>query len=123
MTATGGVDPDDAEVGGGPGGSEGPEPGSDSARAALHEPRTVIDVRTPEEFGQGHVAGAQLVDVQDPSFDDRIADLPADRDYVVYCRSGNRSATAAARMRAAGLDVLDGGGLPDMVDAGWPTSG
>ena len=42
--------------------------------------------------------------------------------YVVYCRTGNRSAQAASEMRAVGLDVYDGGGLDDMVTAGWPVA-
>ena len=97
-------------------------PGVEAAGVALAEQRTVIDVRTPEEYAEGHVLDAVNLNVQDPSFDSEIAALDADGTYVVYCRSGNRSATAAERMRAAGLDVLDGGALGDMADAGWPTS-
>ncbi|WCO66235.1 rhodanese-like domain-containing protein [Iamia majanohamensis] len=100
----------------------GAAPGQEAAEVALEEERTVIDVRTPEEYADGHVADARLIDVQDPSFDDAIAELPTDVEYVVYCRTGNRSAAAAERMREAGLEVLDGGGLPDMVDAGWPST-
>ncbi|WCO66325.1 rhodanese-like domain-containing protein [Iamia majanohamensis] len=124
LAMTGCGDSDDAEASDDPGAtsSDGPEPGPDSALASLDEQRTVIDVRTPEEYAEGHVADAQLIDVQDPSFADQIADLPTDDDYVVYCRSGARAATAAEQMRAAGLDVLSGGGLDDMTDAGWPTS-
>lgn len=93
--------------------------GVEIARAALAEQRAVIDVRTPDEYDEGHVAGAQMIDLQDPSFEERVTELPADGKYVVYCRSGNRSAQAAQRMRAAGLDVVDGGGLGDMTEAGW----
>jgi rhodanese-related sulfurtransferase len=53
---------------------------------------------------------------------DRIAALDPATTYVVYCRSGNRSATAATQMRAAGLTVLDGGSLQDMAGAGWATT-
>lgn len=79
----------------------------------------VIDVRTPAEFAESHVDGAVNIDVQDPSFDQRIAELDAAGSYLVYCRSGNRSAQAASRMEAAGLEVVDGGGLSDMESAGW----
>ena len=80
----------------------------------------MLDVRTPEEFAEGHVEGATLIDFYEPDFAERIAALDRDATYVVYCRSGNRSATAATRMRAEGLDVLDGGALTDMEEAGWP---
>jgi rhodanese-related sulfurtransferase len=60
------------------------------------------------------------VDIGDPGFDDAVAALDPAETYVVYCRSGNRSAQAAERMRAAGLTVLDGGALDDMLAAGWP---
>lgn len=99
-----------------------PAAGKEAAAAARADGRTVVDVRTPEEFAEGHVDGATLVNFQDPGFADAIADLDPDGSYVVYCRSGNRSAQAATQMRAIGLDVTDGGGLPDMVDAGWPTA-
>lgn len=100
-------------------GAGAPAPGQEAAAVALEEGRVVIDVRTPEEFDEGHVADAQRIGLADADFADQIAALDPDVDYVVYCRSGNRSAQAAAEMRALGLDVLDGGGLPDMEAAGW----
>jgi rhodanese-related sulfurtransferase len=96
--------------------------GLESAALALEEERTVIDVRTPEEFESGAVAGAERIGLADADFAERIAELDPATGYVVYCRTGNRSAEAATQMRAIGLDVLDGGGFDDMVDAGWPTS-
>lgn len=105
-----------------PGPEPSTEPGAESATAALDEGRTPIDVRTPEEFEEGHVDGAQLVDAQSDEFDDLVADLDPDDAYVVYCRTGNRSAAAATRMREAGLDVVDGGAFADMTEAGWPTA-
>ena len=100
-----------------------PSPGEEAAAAALESDRTVIDVRTPQEYDAGHVEGAELIDIQGPDFSDQVAALDTEGEYVVYCRSGNRSAAAAAQMEAAGLDVLDGGGLDDMVAAGWPEAG
>lgn len=82
----------------------------------------MIDVRTPEEYAAGHIEGAVLVDVQASTFDEDIAGLDPDATYVVYCRSGNRSAQAAQRMRDAGLDVTDGGAMTDMESAGWNRS-
>jgi rhodanese-related sulfurtransferase len=80
----------------------------------------IIDVRTPAEYAESHVEDAVNIDVQDPSFDAKIAELADDDTYLVYCRSGNRSADAAERLAAAGLDVVDGGGLDAMESAGFP---
>jgi rhodanese-related sulfurtransferase len=99
-----------------------PAPGADAAAAARTQGATVIDVRTPDEFAAGHVEGAELIDIKDAGFADRISALDPATTYVVYCRSGNRSATAATQMRAAGLTVLDGGSLQDMAGAGWATT-
>jgi len=81
---------------------------------------TVVDVRTPEEFAAGHLPGAVNIDVQDPSFADRIAELPKDGRYLVYCRTGNRSAAASAQMVEAGFtDVTNvtGGGYAELAAA------
>ena len=99
-----------------------PQPGAEAASAARTQGATVIDVRTPEEFADGHVEGAELIDIKDSGFAERIAALDPATTYVVYCRSGNRSATAATQMRDAGLTVLDGGSLQDMAGAGWATT-
>ena len=96
--------------------------GLPAAEAALAEQRTVIDVRTPEEFAAGHVDGATRIGLADSDFAAQIAELDPAVVYVVYCRTGNRSAQAATEMRAVGLDVYDGGGLDDMVTAGWPVA-
>ena len=83
----------------------------------------IIDVRTPEEFSTGHVPGALNINAEGPTFETEIAALdPAKGTYLIYCRSGNRSAVAAEKMRAAGLTVVDGGGLSDMTNAGWEIS-
>jgi rhodanese-related sulfurtransferase len=92
---------------------------ADGPDGAVPSDRVVIDVRTPDEFAAGHVDGALLIDISAPDFQARIADLDPSGSYLVYCRSGNRSAQAVATMRDAGLDVEDGGGLGDMEAAGW----
>lgn len=77
------------------------------------EDAVVIDVRTPAEYAEGHLDGAVNLDVQDAGFTAEVAALDAEVPYVVYCRSGNRSAAAAAAMAQAGLDVIDAGALAD----------
>lgn len=83
---------------------------------------TVIDVRTPAEYAEGHLAGARNIDLSADTFDDLVSELDRDATYVVYCRTGARSADATARMADLGFtDVLDAGGLSDLVDAGGTT--
>ena len=73
---------------------------------------TVIDVRTPAEFAEGHLDGAVNIDVSSPSFAKAIAQLPTDGEYVVYCRSGNRSAQAVSQMKSLGFtNLTDVGGV------------
>jgi phage shock protein E len=80
----------------------------------------VLDVRTPEEFAEGHVDGAVMLDFYEPDFATRLGELDPDVPYVVICRSGNRSSQAVAMMADLGfVDVTD-------VDGGmlaWTSGG
>ena len=69
----------------------------------------LLDVRTPEEFAGGHVTGALNIPVQ--VLGQRLGDLPKEREIVVYCQSGGRSARAAADLRRVGYTVHDLGGM------------
>jgi phage shock protein E len=77
---------------------------SGEARAMVAAGATLLDVRTPGEFAEGHVAGAVNIPVQELGA--RIHEVPVGR-VVVYCRSGGRSATAATMLKSRGYDVLD----------------
>ena len=81
---------------------------------------TVLDVRTPAEFSAGHVPDAVNIDVQSSSFDTAVGKLPKDATYVVYCRSGNRSTTASARMADSGFTTINNvkGSINDWSAAG-----
>lgn len=72
----------------------------------------LLDVRTPEEYAQGHIAGAANIDVFNRDFI-RLAekDLDKSKPVAVYCRSGKRSADAARQLAAKGFKVvnLEGG--------------
>jgi phage shock protein E len=73
---------------------------------------TVIDVRTPEEFAEGHIDGAMMIDFYADTFADQIGALDQDGTYLVYCRSGNRSGQATSLMRQLGFQQvydMDGG--------------
>jgi rhodanese-related sulfurtransferase len=61
----------------------------------------LLDVREPEEFRLGHIAGAKLIPLGE--LDRRIKEVPRDREIACICASGNRSVTAAQILKAAGL--------------------
>lgn len=63
----------------------------------------IIDVRTPAEFADGHLAGAVNIPMQRPDFMERVAQLDPKATYAVYCRSGSRSKSAVAQMQGAGI--------------------
>jgi len=74
------------------------------ASVAVSQPSAmVLDVRTPEEFAQGHVPGARNLPVQELA--QRFTELGADKhvDIIVYCRSGARSALAARMLVEQGF--------------------
>lgn len=84
--------------------------------------RTIIDVRTPAETATGMLDRAVNIDIGAADFRDRIASLDRDGSYLLYCRTGNRSAQAASIMRDLGFtDVFDAGGFDSLVAAGAPT--
>lgn len=79
----------------------------------------VIDVRTRSEYAEGHIAGAENVDVNQPEFIER---LRLKGDVAVYCRTGKRSARAALMIAEQGYNVYDlGGGIMAWRQAGKPT--
>lgn len=85
---------------------------------ALIPASRVIDVRTAEEFAEGHVKGARNLDLRNGDFQATLAELDKDQSYSVYCRSGNRSATAVELMRNAGFtNVVDLGALEEAAQS------
>jgi rhodanese-related sulfurtransferase len=84
--------------------------------------RMIIDVRTPAETAAGMLDGAVNIDIGAADFSDRIASLDRGGSYLLYCRTGNRSAQAASIMRDLGFtDVIDAGGFDTLVAAGAQT--
>ena len=80
----------------------------------------VLDVRSPEEFREGHVPGA--VNVPYDQIAARIADVPKDKDVVLYCRSGRRAGIAADVLAANGYTRLSHleGDMPAWIEKGRP---
>jgi rhodanese-related sulfurtransferase len=82
---------------------------------------TVVDVRPPEEFAQGHIAGALNIPLA--RLERHLAELPQGREVVAYCRGPwcVLSFEAVARLRAAGIQARRlADGLPEWRRAGLP---
>jgi len=82
----------------------------------------ILDVRTPEEMAEGYISNASNIDFLDEQFSEQIKDLNKNKTYLLYCRSGKRSAKAGALMKAAGFKKvysLDGG-ITEWKEEGKP---
>ena len=81
----------------------------------------LLDVRTPEEYAEGHLKGATLINYLDQkNFNDQITKLDKNKTVYVYCRSGGRSGYSQEIMLKQGFKSvinLDGG-----IDA-WKKAG
>jgi rhodanese-related sulfurtransferase len=66
----------------------------------------VIDVRSAGEFVGGKIRGARNLDVMSSSFTNSVKNLPKDKTYLLYCRSGNRSAKACEIMGDLGFEQV-----------------
>ena len=72
----------------------------------------VLDLRTPEEFDSGHLAGALLVDYHAADFQEQLGALDKEPTYLVLCEVGWRSTRSLPRFERAGfarIAHLDGG--------------
>ena len=69
----------------------------------------LLDVRTPQENAAEAIKGSYLIPVQE--LGNRVQELPKNKEIVVYCRVGNRSAFASAHLSRLGFNVknLEGG--------------
>jgi rhodanese-related sulfurtransferase len=92
---------------------DGSHVSADAFAAAVEvEGVTVLDVRTPAEFAEGHLPGALNIDVEGANFASEVAALDPEAEYAVYCRSGNRSRVAVDYLTQAGVTQtvgLEGG--------------
>lgn len=79
-----------------------------------------IDVRTAEEYAEGHIDGAKLIPVQQLA--ERLNEVPKDKQVYIYCRSGKRSARASAMLAKAGYSNIENvtGGVIAWQKANYP---
>lgn len=66
----------------------------------------ILDVRTPGEYGQGHIPSALLIDYTNPDFAANVEALDKNKTYLVYCASGKRSSNASALMTKNGFKEI-----------------
>ncbi|WP_022867968.1 rhodanese-like domain-containing protein [Schaalia vaccimaxillae] len=77
--------------------------------------KTIIDVRTPEEFAEGHLDGAINIDIKGENFAEEIAKLDRDGSYAVHCKMGMRAQNAVDQMTELGF--VDATNLLTLADA------
>jgi rhodanese-related sulfurtransferase len=68
----------------------------------------LIDVRTPGEYAQGHLANATLIDINSDDFKSRVAKLNKSKPVFVYCKAGSRSGSA--------VDIMEDMGFKEIYD-------
>ena len=95
---------------------------SEAAAKLVQEKKvTVLDVRTADEFGEGHIAGAKNVDfLQTAEFEAAIGKLDKTKPYLVHCQAGGRSGRSLKLFKKLGFETIyhldDGFG-------GWQAAG
>ena len=68
----------------------------------------LIDVRTPEEFKDGHIENAILIDIKSVDFRNKIQKLDTEKPVYLYCKSGKRSGTASKVLKELGFkEIVD----------------
>lgn len=74
-------------------------------KLAAGERPTLIDVREPHEYAQGHVPGSRLIPLG--QLGARASEIPAEGPVFVICRSGGRSAQAVRHLSSQGLQAIN----------------
>jgi rhodanese-related sulfurtransferase len=94
----------------------------DQALALRESGAFVLDVRQPDEWNAVHIPGATLIPLGELS--SRLGEVPRDRQVLVVCRSGNRSAQGRDILLGAGFPSVTSmaGGMNQWAAAGYPTT-
>jgi rhodanese-related sulfurtransferase len=82
----------------------------------------VLDVRTPDEYAESHIANSINIDVLSDYFTADISTLDKGCTYAIYCRSGKRSTDAASIMKEFGFTSTFNltGGITSWIETGKP---
>lgn len=82
----------------------------------------VLDVRTADEYKEGHIKGAKNIDFTENSFESEVAKLDKTKPWLVHCQSGRRSTESLEALQKLGFQHvyhLDGG-IKGWKEAGKP---
>lgn len=109
--------------------TEGPVNNIDvvTARDLVAQDETVIvlDVRTPEEYGTGHIQEAVNINIAEADFSERVSKLDRDKTYIVHCSANvknGRTAKSLEIMSSLGFEKLLNmeGGIAAWEQSGYP---
>ncbi|MEP1095243.1 MAG: rhodanese-like domain-containing protein [Cyclobacteriaceae bacterium] len=79
---------------------------ADELKELMKQDILLVDVRTPNEYQQGRIAGSKLVNFRDADFATKIAQLDIDKPVAVYCAAGGRSTNAMKVFQDAGFKTI-----------------
>lgn len=82
----------------------------------------IVDIRTPEEFNEGHIENAVNIDFYSDTFKEDLDKLDKNKAYFIYCRSGNRSGRAMPIMKELGFKEVYNlsVGITEWIAEGFP---
>ena len=82
----------------------------------------IIDIRTPEEFDEGHIEDALNIDFYSDTFKKDLDELDKGKTYFIYCRSGNRSGRTMPIMKELGFKEVYNlsVGIKEWIAEGFP---
>ena len=82
----------------------------------------IVDIRTPEEFNEGHIENAVNIDFYSETFRKELDKFDKSKTYFIYCRSGNRSGKAMPVMKELGFQEVYNlsAGIKDWIAKGFP---
>lgn len=86
-------------------------------------PLTILDVRTPEEYAAGHIAGAINISFVEPDFVEKVEKTVPKGNLALYCKSGKKSAMAHAALLGKGYNIRElAGGITSWEADNMPTT-
>lgn len=68
--------------------------------------QTIVDIRTPQEYRQGHLKNAVNINLYDRAFSEEVNKLDKSKPIFIYCRSGNRTSSASKKMVNLGFEQV-----------------